>query len=85
MVSRCDFASVSIRFLRDAFGLFYFKECASFLKLFIDGTFELKPWRAFHIFHAKFHCLVCRQEEKLAKIPRQRLKQFRVQQGLDSR
>ena len=85
MVSRSDFASISIRFLGDAFGLFYFEECASILKLLIDNTFELKPWRTFHIFHAKFHCFVCRQEEKLAKIPRQRLKPFRVRQGLDFR
>ena len=85
MVSRRDFASVSIRFLGDPFGLFYFKGCASFLKLLTEDTFELKPWRRFHIFHAKFHCSVCRQEEKLAKIPRQRRKPFRVQQGLDFR
>lgn len=85
MVSRRDFASVSIRFSGNAFGLFYFKERASLLKLLIDDTFELKPSRTFHIFHANFHCLVCRQEEKLAKIQRQRLKPFRVQQGQDFR
>lgn len=85
MVSRRDFASISIRFFGDVFGLFYLRECASFLKLLIDSTFELKPWHTFHIFHASFHSSVCRQEEKLAKIPRQRLKPFRVQQGLDFR
>ena len=50
MVSRKDFASVSIRFLGDAIGLFYFEECASFLKLLIEDTFEPKPWRTFHLF-----------------------------------
>lgn len=67
MVSRRDFASVSIRFLGDAFSLFYFKECASFLYLLIDDTFELKPWRTFHIFHAKFHCLVLQAGGKAGK------------------
>ena len=85
MVSRRDFASVSIRSLGSAFALFYFKERASLLKLLIDDTFEVKPWRTFHIFHANFYCLVCRLEEKLAKIPRQRQKPFRVQQELDFR
>lgn len=42
MVSRRDFASVSIRFFGDVFGLFYLRECASLLKLLIDSTFELK-------------------------------------------
>ena len=85
MVSHRDFASVSIRCFEEFFGLFYLRECASFLKLLIDSTFEPKPCNTFHIFHANSHCSVCRQEEKLAKIPRQRLKPFRVQQGLDFR
>lgn len=85
MVSRRDFASVSIRFLQNDFGLFYVEERASFRKLLIEVIFSPKPSLTFHIFHANFLRLVCRQAEKLVKIPRQRLKPFHVQQEQDSR
>lgn len=67
MVSCRDFASASIRVLRNVFGLFYIEERASFPELLTEYIFSLKPSLAFRIFHANFVCLVLQAGGKAGK------------------
>ena len=86
MVSCGGFLSASIRCFRADFAVFLSNLEASLFQVQIYVKYKPFSWHTDHIFYAEyFGCLIFRQAEKLARIPRQRQKLFHVRREQDFR